>query len=271
MCVVKLMQGVINGLDLFSGIGGITIALQKWVRPVAYCEIDRYCQSVLLSRMSEGQLPIAPIWDNIETLEGKMLPKIDIIYGGFPCQDISVANVDGKGLEGNRSGLFFQIMRLAKEIKPRFIFLENVPNIRTRGLNIVGKELAKTGYDCRWYTLSAKEVGANHKRERWFLLANSNIKTGYGEQFETKRLSSRGICTSVSNTQGKRLEGQCKSIGVQKTNTNNSINSWWEVEPNVGRVVDGLPFRVDRIKGLGNSVVPLQAKTAFETLMGLKN
>lgn len=117
---------MINGLDLFSGIGGITIGLSEWVRPVAYCEIDPYCQSVLISRMLEGTLPTAPIWDDVKTLQGADLPEIDIICGGFPCQDISVAG-HGKGLEGERSGLFFEIVRLAKEVKPTFLFLENVP------------------------------------------------------------------------------------------------------------------------------------------------
>ena len=84
-----LRGDMLNGLDLFSGIGGITLALQEWIRPIAYCEIDSYCQSILLQRMQEGNLPKAPIWDDIRTLSTKELPSIDIIYGGFPCQDIS--------------------------------------------------------------------------------------------------------------------------------------------------------------------------------------
>lgn len=162
-----------NGLDLFSGIGGITLAIKKWVTPIAYCEIDKYCQSVLLQRMQEGNLPAAPIWDDVRTLPIEELPKIDIIYGGFPCQDISVAG-RGKGLEGERSGLFFEIMRIVKAVKPIFVFLENVPAIRTRGLDRVLEEFTKERYDCRWTMLSAAEVGARHKRERWFLLAHSN-------------------------------------------------------------------------------------------------
>ena len=87
-----------NGLDLFSGIGGLTLALRDYVHPFAYCEIDKYCQAVLLSRMHTGELPKAPIWDDIKTIMGSILPSIDIIYGGFPCQDISFAG-NGKGLE----------------------------------------------------------------------------------------------------------------------------------------------------------------------------
>ena len=119
---------MLNGLDLFSGIGGLSVALSPWAKPIAYCENDRYCQAVLLSRMSDGQIETAPIWDDITTLVSGMLPRngIDIIYAGFPCQDISVAGT-GKGLGGERSGLFFEIVRLASELRPRFVFLENVP------------------------------------------------------------------------------------------------------------------------------------------------
>jgi DNA (cytosine-5)-methyltransferase 1 len=172
----------IYGLDLFSGIGGITKALSQWVVPVTYCERDRWAAGVLLSCMQSRELPAAPIWADVSTLRGSMLPQVDIIYGGFPCQDISVAGT-GKGLGGQRSGLFFEIVRLAEEIKPTFIFLENVPAIRTRGLDIVIQELTKGGYDCRWTMLSAEEIGANHKRERWFLLAHATRQLPHGSRF----------------------------------------------------------------------------------------
>ena len=165
---------VINGLDLFSGIGGISHAIKNWVKPVAYCENNRYAQAVLLSRMRDGSIASAPIWDDVTTLSKSVLPRgIDIIFGGFPCQDISVAG-SGVGLEGKRSGLFFEIMRLVDEIHPTFVFLENVPAIRTRGLSRVLIEFTARGYDCRWTVLSAAEVGAPHLRERWFLLAHAN-------------------------------------------------------------------------------------------------
>jgi len=174
---------LLRGLDLFSGIGGIGKALEPWVSPVAYCENDRFCQSVLLSRMSTGDIIRAPIWDDVTTLRGDMLPRIDIIYGGFPCQDISCAGA-GKGLAGERSGLVFEIFRLLDETKASIVFLENVPAIRTRGAETVCKELAKRGYDCRWCNLSASDVGALHRRTRWFLMAYSDSKS-------SPRLSSR--------------------------------------------------------------------------------
>ena len=172
---------MLNGLDLFSGIGGNTIGLRSYIKTVAYCEFDRHAQSVLLSRMGDGSIEPAPIWDDITTLSAdKFDTPIDIIIGGFPCQDISIAGKGAGITENTRSGLFFQVTRLARELKPNFLFLENVPAIRTRGLDIVLQELTEIGYDCRWTMLSAAEVGANHKRERWFLLAHAKGGSGGG-------------------------------------------------------------------------------------------
>jgi DNA (cytosine-5)-methyltransferase 1 len=242
---------MINGLDLFSGIGGISFALKEWVRPIAYCEIDPYCQGVLLSRMAAGNVEYAPIWDDIGTLRGSYLHEtIDIIYGGFPCQDISIAG-NGKGLEGKRSGLFFEIMRLAKEIKPKFIFLENVPAITSRGGLRVVREITEMGYDCRWCVISAASIGAKHKRERWFLLANS----------KSERLQERG--QSIGTEKGKpRLEIHTEYSQQYKEPENKLI---------MAGMVDDVPYRLDRIKSLGNAVVPEQAKEAFKILMGIKN
>ena len=123
----------LNGLDLFSGIGGITLALQKYVKPITYCEIDRYCQGVLISRMQDGQLPIAPTWDDVTTLRAEHIkPRPDIIYGGFPCQDISVAGT-GVGLAGKRSGLFFEIIRLVSVLRPTFRLLGKRPSYHFSG------------------------------------------------------------------------------------------------------------------------------------------
>lgn len=231
------------GLDLFSGYGGITLGLSTWVRPIAYCEIDPYARSILLSRMSQGALPIAPVWDDVQTLGRNDLPiRPNIIYGGFPCQDLSAAGL-GAGLEGKRSGLFYEIARLTKELNPQFVFLENVTAIRTRGLSSVVGTLTEMGYDCRWTCISAASVGAPHKRERWFLLA--------------------------SNTNGAGLEGLVKS--EQHTCKHGTKPKWFETEPNVGRMAYGVARRVDRIKALGNGVVPAQVEKAFKMLVGLND
>lgn len=321
---------MLNGLDLFSGIGGISLALREWVRPIAYCEIDPYCQAVLLSRQFDGLLPNAPIWDDITSLRVRGNGRnIDIIYGGFPCQDISVAG-HGKGLEGKRSGLFFEIVRLAQEIKPKFLFLENVPAITSRGGVEVVRQVTEMGYDCRWCVISAASVGALHRRERWFMLAHANndgqpacstgSRTGQDtaqrqlDKAEEHRQVERAgeLPADVADTDSKRLEeddlqriasqeGQSRSRnnGVHcNTYSQPSIETdprteskhdrrqtrrddtrqywpfesrehWQEAVSRVCRTSDGVPCQVDRIKSLGNAVVPIQTKEAFKILMGL--
>lgn len=161
----------LNAISLFSGIGGFELGLHNYCRTLLYCEADKHAQAVLLSRMSERAIDKAPICTDVREINSEFVDMpIDIIFGGFPCQDVSVAG-KGVGLEGERSGLFFEIVRLAGEIKPTFLFLENVSAIRTRGLDRVILELTEVGYDLRWCMLSASDVGAPHRRERWFLLA----------------------------------------------------------------------------------------------------
>jgi DNA (cytosine-5)-methyltransferase 1 len=240
----------LNGLDLFSGIGGLSLALRDYVQTIAFCECNTYCQAVLLSRMASHDLSRAQIWDNVATLKGKQFKGIvDIIFGGFPCQNISTCG-DGKGLAGERSGLFFEIMRLVGEIQPTFVFLENVPAIRTRGLDIVLKEFTCAGYDCRWTMLSASDVGAKHIRERWFLLAYSNSDRHKKTRF----------------TSGQKAECAMPDHKIEHASWNNEPENKLELDG----MANGIPNRMDRIRALGNSVVPAQAKEAFEKLMGLK-
>lgn len=244
-----------NGLDLFSGIGGISIALKDWVRPIAYCEIDPYCQQVLLTNISNGSLYNSPIWDDIQSLsyDGRNWPEIDIIYGGFPCQDISVAG-HGKGLEGERSGLFKEIVRLAKEINPSFIFLENVPAISTRGGLRVVREITEMGYDCRWCIISASSIGALHKRERWFLLGHAHSK------------SSRKTDTIPKPEQ---VEGRTRRGSSGQYWPFESREHWQKTVSGVCRASDGVSHDVDRLRALGNAVVPQQCREAFKILMGI--
>jgi len=322
----------LNGLDLFSGIGGNSIGLHDYVRVVSYCERDAYAQSVLLSRFADGSLEPAPIWDDITTLTASQFDiPIDIIIGGFPCQDISLAG-NGAGLDGERSGLVFEIFRLIVELAPKFIFLENVSAIRTRGGERVVKELAGLGYDCRWDMLSAYDVGAPHKRERWFLLgyANSGRQVGKlrnllsqnavkggsevegqgapniagnasfessvlaftsdtnriqlwdAQQRKTERWDGLQDCGGslsgndgssqpMADTDKERWERGTWPQPIKDRGGQSTDGGWWSAEPDVGRVADGIPHRMDRIKCLGNAVVPCQAKEAFERLAGLKS
>lgn len=276
---------MLNGLDLFSGIGGLTLALSQWVRPLAYCEQDRYCQAVLLNRMHERVLPRAPIWDDIRTFRAGQFAGVDIIYGGFPCQDVSTAGLRA-GVDGQRTGLFREAVRLIREYRPKFVFLENVAGIR-KYVSTVRGELEALGYDCRDGFLSAAEVGAIHVRGRWWLLAHANDKRGRQEQIKIKGSShpaesrNDGQTRTTTNIISERLQSERDERDAHKTggstrfaeNFNDSRSQkcgWWRVEPNVGRMVHGLPNRVDRIKGLGNAVVPICATEAFKILMGIK-
>lgn len=271
-----MKDNLLNALDLFSGIAGNSIALKKYIKTVAYCEADRHAQSVLLSRMGDGSLEVAPIWDDIKTLKGAHINvPIDIIVAGFPCQDISCAG-NGEGLEGKRSGLFFEVVRLIEEIKPPFVFLENVPAIRTRGLSRVCWELASLGYDLRWTNVSAAELGAPHLRNRWFLLAYADglglrdrgkwIKKGKAKT--NFKLGNNGTKKPLADSNSK-MRAEYGAIGRKQENSSIKYTSWWKIEPDVDRVVNELPYRVDRIKRLGNAVVPACAKEAFERLLGL--
>ena len=251
---------MLNGLDIFSGIGGISVALREWVKPIAYVEIDTYCQGVILSRMADRGLEEAPIWDDIRTLSGHSFreKEIDIIYGGFPCQDISIAGLR-KGLEGERSTLFFEVVRLAEQIKPKFIFLENVPHIINKGGDRVLTSVTSLGYDCRWCVISAKAVGALHKRERWFMLAKSNVCHSYSKSSEQANKEAE------SNTPEQKTRRRYSREPWPFA----SIDDWQETLSEMDKCSDGISFGVDRVRALGNSVVPQQAKKAFEILMGL--
>ncbi len=292
-----------NGLDLFSGIGGISLALDPWVRTVAYCENDRFAQAVLLSRMSDRTLHFAPIWDDVRTLGADQFSvPIDIISGGFPCQDISSAG-RGAGLAGERSGLFFEIIRLVDELRPQFVFLENVAAITFRGLDRVISEFTAIGYDCRWTIISASELGACHLRKRWFLLAysarerfakagefrcdepaqrptcgseNAAHANGHALRLQSVRLSEcssqdvaghDGVSPSDSDADGPGLEGIWRRSELSRP----AVYNGWVSQPTIRGGNNGIQNRVDRLRCLGNSVVPAQAREAFERLSGMRH
>jgi DNA (cytosine-5)-methyltransferase 1 len=158
---------VMKVLDLFSGIGGFSLGLeQAGMKTVAFCEIEPFCQAVL-----KKHWPSIQCHDNIKTLEGKQYAgRIDVICGGFPCQDLSLAG-KGAGLSGQRSGLWFEYARIIKEVRPKYAIIENVSALRSRGLEDVLGSLHKIGYDAEWHCIPASYIGAPHRRDRIWIVA----------------------------------------------------------------------------------------------------
>ena len=156
-------------LDLFSGIGGFSLAAQQvWgdkLDIAGFCEIDEYCCKIL-----RKNFPNVPVFNDIKELDGKKFDDIFLMTGGFPCQDISIAG-KGKGIEGKRSGLWSEMHRLISEVRPRYALIENVPMLVHRGLKRVLCDLAEVGYDAEWQIISAKHVGAPHLRYRIWIVA----------------------------------------------------------------------------------------------------
>ena len=295
-----------NELALFAGVGGGILGgqLLGW-RTVCAVEWEQYPASVLCARQNDGLLPHFPIWDDVQTFDGKPWRGIvDVISGGFPCQDISVAG-KGDGLDGERSGLWKEMARIISEVRPRYCFVENSPMLTTRGLGTVLRDLAQLGFNAEWGVLGADEVGANHKRKRIWIVAYSNSNSNFwsesksnGIQNETKGItgtqhSSAWKSSGTSNVLGKNaMQGyeksnmadtniqhvqgqQCSSnsagrqepiLGQLALRRGASDRHWWETEPNVGRVANGVAARVDRLKAIGNGQVPLCAATAFKLL-----
>jgi DNA (cytosine-5)-methyltransferase 1 len=220
-----------NLIDCFSGIGGFSLAA-RWVggfTTVQFVEIDPYCQQVLRKHW-----PDVPIHDDIATFCPKQ-GAADVVVGGFPCQDISIAGKQAGIQESTRSGLFYQLMRVIRLVRPKFIVLENVAAILGNGLDTVLGELAAAGYDCEWSCIPASAVGACHQRDRWWAVAYP-FRDGLER---TQRIRSHQ--TAWLQTNLRCLNPTWKSYASQ---------------PVLCRGDDGLSHRVDRLKALGNAVVP---------------
>jgi DNA (cytosine-5)-methyltransferase 1 len=171
----------LNELALFAGCGGGILAghLLGW-RCVAAVEIEDYPRRVLLQRQADGLLPRFPIWDDICTFDGKPWQgKIDVVSGGFPCTDISIAG-RGAGLDGEQSSMWYHMARVVSEIRPRFVFVENSPMLIHRGIGRVLGDLSAIGYDSKWTVMGAADVGAPHQRDRIWIVANARHGGGGG-------------------------------------------------------------------------------------------
>jgi DNA (cytosine-5)-methyltransferase 1 len=291
-----------NELAIFAGAGGGILGghLLGW-RTVCAVEWEPYPASVLCARQNDGLLPPFPIWDDVQTFDGHpWRGVVDVISGGFPCQDISAAG-KGAGIDGERSGMWGQMARIIREVRPRFVFVENSPMLTSRGLGRVLGDLASMGFDARWGVLGAADVGAKHQRDRIWIVATTNTHSKsnamrgnsqdhaesmgeWGVHIGRGLGSSRKGCEEVSGQSTsladtslsgltpcndttsrpkqplleKQLGRSCNEYGTAK--------QWWEAEPNVGRVVNGMANRVDRLKAIGNGQVPLCAATAWRIL-----
>ena len=161
-----------NEMALFAGAGGgILGGLLCGFRTVCAVEIEPYFRDVLAARQDDGTLQPFPIWDDVRTFDGKpWRGVVDIVTGGFPCQDISAAG-KGEGIEGERSGLWKEMARIIREVGPRFALVENSPVLTSRGLGTVLCDLAEMGYDAQWGVLGARHVGACHRRDRIWVCA----------------------------------------------------------------------------------------------------
>jgi len=227
-----------NELHLFAGAGGgILGGILCGNTCICAVEIEHYCRQVLLQRQRDGMLPRFPIWDDVRTFDGRpWRGHVDVISGGFPCQDISCAG-KGAGIDGERSGLWKEFARIIHEVGPRFVFVENSPMLTVRGLGVVLGDLAEMGFDARWGVLGAIDAGAPHRRDRIWIVANSDC---------VRELQPQGC---QCHQRGRA--GDC---------------SWWATEPDVGRVAHGVAARVDRLKSIANGQVPAVVRLAFNTL-----
>ena len=222
-----------NELALFAGAGGGILGgkLLGW-RTVCAVEIDPYATSVLIARQNEGFLPPFPIWDDIHTFDGKSWRGvIDVVSGGFPCQAFSTAT-HGRPTAQN---LWPEMRRVISEVKPVFVFAENVSR---KAIEVAATDTRKLGYQARTIQLSAKDLGADHIRRRYWLLAYSNL----------------------------RDELRCR-INAETPQLSNFCPRVWETGPDQSRMDDGMATKLDRFKAIGNGQVPIVAATAWNILM----
>ena len=272
--------------ELFAGIGGIGLGLEntggfqvKW-----QVERDEYASKVL-----EKHWPEVQRFNDVREFPpgDKNNYYVDLIAGGFPCQDISVAG-KGEGLKGERSGLFYEIVRIAERLRPKYLLLENVAALLIRGMGDVLRELAAVGYDAEWHCIPAAAVGAPHRRDRVLIIAHSqhygSHRNGANEHKRKCKKMGRGEFSgrdgryrNVADTSSIGLQGSRKpeftkrSTPFTEGETVESINGRfrqiWATEPDLGRVANGVPRRVDRLRCLGNAVVPQVAQFIGEMIL----
>jgi DNA (cytosine-5)-methyltransferase 1 len=250
-------------LDTFSGIGGFSYAAERIVggfETVAFVEREPYCQQILSKHW-----PNVPIYDDITTFSPEPY-SADVVCGGFPCQDISLAGKQAGIKEGTRSGLFYELIRVIRLVRPRYVVLENVSAILANGLDTVLGELDQAGFDAEWACIPASAVGACHQRDRWWLVAYAKESGAWqhkshawrqrdGESLFANGCADQEVSSPSSNTSSERLE---RPQHQEWRAAEQLCPDWrgYASEPVLCRGDDGLSSRVDRLKALGNAVVP---------------
>jgi DNA (cytosine-5)-methyltransferase 1 len=247
-------------IDTFSGIGGFSLAA-RWlggIETVQFVEREPYCQRILRKHW-----PTVPIHDDICTYEPEP-GSADIICGGFPCQDISQSG-KGAGLAGSRSGLFYELLRVVRLVGPRYVVLENVAAITHRGMESVLGALAEAGYNAEWACIPAAAVGACHQRDRWWCVAyanNTRMETARAKQQPTGIEQHREPAAYPHRQRQQKQHPPSIAAGAGQPawpSAPQRLDSNWRgylSEPVLCRGDDGLSGRVDRLKALGNAVVP---------------
>ena len=250
-----------NELALFAGAGGGILGghLLGW-RTRCAVELDPYARKVLLARQRDGMLPRFPIWDDVRTFDGKpWRGHIDVLSAGWPCQDVSVAG-SGKGLEGERSGLWVEVARILGEIRPRYFFGENSPALlANRGWRRVFGDLHALGYDVRWGVIGAHHAGAPHKRNRIWIVATHSNSDGL--------VPKSGDC--LSNDHGHiapSQKGRSNKPDRISCDNRKQVTNWWKTQSSVCRVSNGVAHRMDRLRAIGNGQVPAVAALAWRML-----
>lgn len=256
-CIPRLIKKM-EYIDVFSGIGGIGYALAPFVKPILYCEVDKYCQQVLTERMRDGHIDKAPIHADIKSLYISPHMKPKMIGGGFPCQDISTAGAQ-IGMAGTRSSLFFEIMRLV-DTTPSIthVFLENVANIVKCGMQEVVDELKARNFDIVWTTRSAASLGAPHQRSRWFCLAVKHDDNPVALQDTPTTTVATEVCSATTTgVPTSQINPWANEWPTRVTFKNNPQDPSWD------------PNWISRSHCLGNTVVPCVVRSAFVELMGI--
>ena len=267
-----------NELSLFSGAGGGVLGtkLLEW-KHIGYVENNEYCQKVLRQRIKDGILDEAPIFGDIrafisEGYAARYKGLVDVITAGFPCQPFSVA---GKGLgEKDDRNMWPDTIECLRIIRPQFALFENVPGFLASGYcGTIFRDLAEAGYNARWCVLGAGDCGANHRRKRLWILGYS-VRSGFsGQSWGRTRAEPENRYlqlekADVSDTESKRLEGKNteREQQARRRSLQYPERNWWSVEPDVGRVANGVASRVDRLKAIGNGQVPVVVATAWRLL-----